>query len=306
MSKYIVTGGAGFIGSNIVEELVKRGEEVKIIDDLSAGSKANIRPVLDKIELVQDSITNYSCLKREFPGYDYVIHQAADVSVQASIEDPIGTTKTNVLGTVNVLSAAKDAGIRRVVIASSCAVYGEQQSAISENATLKPMSPYAVSKLSAENYAKLFADAYGIETVCLRYFNVFGPKQNPSSEYAAVIPKFIKLIKAGRKPTIYGDGFQTRDFVYVSNVVEANLLACSAAGVSGKAYNIGSGISTDINTLVKHVNKVLDKNMAPKYEPARAGDIVHSRASINAAKHDLGYFPKIDLMAGLSKMAESL
>lgn len=305
MAKYVVTGGAGFIGSHIVEELVKRGEDVKIIDDLSTGSKANIKPFLGKALFVEDTVTNFSMLKKELVDYDYVIHQAADVSVQASLDDPVGTAKTNVLGTVNVLKAAKDAAVKRVVLASSCAVYGDQPSAVSENSPAKPVSPYAVSKLCAESFARLFAEAYGLETVCLRYFNVFGPRQNPSSEYAAVIPKFIKLIKGRRRPEIFGDGFQTRDFVYVSNVVDANLLACSKPGVSGKVYNIGTGISTDINTLVKHINKSLGKEAEPKYLEKRTGDIMSSKANIGAARQELVYFPKIDLVEGLKRTVES-
>ncbi|MDP7282399.1 MAG: NAD-dependent epimerase/dehydratase family protein, partial [Candidatus Undinarchaeales archaeon] len=213
MANYVVTGGAGFIGSNIVEELVKRGETVKVIDDLSTGSRSNLKNVLKDIEFVKGSITNYALLKKEFAGYDYVLHQAAEVSVQKSIKHPVNTAKINVLGTINVLKAAKDTGINRVVIASSCAVYGESPTAVSENSIVKPLSPYAASKLSAETFSRLYSDLYGLETVCLRYFNVFGPRQNPKSEYAAVIPKFLKIVKARRKPVIYGDGFQTRDFV---------------------------------------------------------------------------------------------
>ncbi len=306
MANYVVTGGAGFIGSNIVEELVKRGETVKVIDDLSTGSRSNLKNVLKDIEFVKGSITNYALLKKEFAGYDYVLHQAAEVSVQKSIKHPVNTAKINVLGTINVLKAAKDTGINRVVIASSCAVYGESPTAVSENSIVKPLSPYAASKLSAETFSRLYSDLYGLETVCLRYFNVFGPRQNPKSEYAAVIPKFLKIVKARRKPVIYGDGFQTRDFVYVSNVVEANILAATKPGVGGNTYNIGTGISTDINTLVKHVNKVLEKNVTPKYEAARDGDIKQSKAHISAAKQGLNYFPKVDLIAGLRKTVEAL
>jgi len=255
MASYVVTGGAGFIGSHIVEELVKRGQDVKVIDDLSTGNRSNIKHILDKITLVKGSIMSYSLLKKEFEGHDYVLHQAADVSVQNSMQNPAGTTKTNVLGTLKVLKAAKDARVKRVVLASSCAVYGEHPTAVNETTMLKPLSPYAVSKLSAESFAKLYNDIYGLETVSLRYFNVFGPRQDPKSQYAAVIPKFIKIMKGRRKPEIYGDGFQSRDFVYVSNVVDACLLACNSVGVAGKVYNIGTGIGTDLNTLVKHLNK---------------------------------------------------
>ncbi|MFH1450624.1 MAG: NAD-dependent epimerase/dehydratase family protein [archaeon] len=305
MASYVVTGGAGFIGSNIVEELVKRGHKVKVIDDLSTGSRSNLKMFLDKIELVKGTVTNYALLKKEFADFDYVIHEAADVSVQDSIKNPAKTAKNNILGTVNVLNAAKDAGVKRVVLASSCAVYGDSPSAVTEVSPVKPLSPYAVSKLSCESFARLYTDLYGLETVSLRYFNVFGPRQSATSDYAAVIPKFIKIIRARRRPDVYGDGFQTRDFVYVSNVVDATILACTMNGVAGKVYNIGTGISTDINTLVKHLNKILEKSSTPRYEVARAGDIKHSKAHISAARRELGYFPKVDLVAGLRKTVES-
>jgi len=301
MAKYIVTGGAGFIGSNIVEELVKRGQEVKVIDDLSAGNRSNIKPFLSSIEFVKGSISNYALLKKEFEGSDYVLHQAADASVPASIKNPLKTTKTNILGTVNVLRAAKDTGVKRLVFASSCAVYGDHPTGVNETSVVKPLSPYAVSKLSAESFSTLYNTLYNLETVCLRYFNVFGPKQNPTSNYAAVIPKFIKLIKGRRRPEIYGDGYQSRDFVYVSNVVEANLLACTREGIAGKTYNIGTGISTSINDLVPHLNKLLGRNVTAKYSAPREGDILQSKANIAAAKRELGYFPKVDLVEGLKR-----
>ncbi|MDP7282195.1 MAG: NAD-dependent epimerase/dehydratase family protein [Candidatus Undinarchaeales archaeon] len=304
MASYVVTGGAGFIGTNIVEELIKRGQEVKVIDDLSTGKRSNLKDFMSDITFVKGSIMNYSLLKKEFQGFDYVLHQAADVSVQSSVKNPSGTAKTNVLGTINVLKAAKDAGVKRVVLASSCAVYGEYPTAVNENTPLKPLSPYAVTKSSAESFAKLYNELYGLETVCLRYFNVFGPRQDDKADYSAVIPKFIKIIKGRRRPTIFGDGFQSRDFVYVSNVVEACLLACTKQGVSGKIYNIGTGISTDLNSLVKHLNKILEKSMEPKYEEQRAGDIMNSKANIGLARKELGYFPKVDMVGGLRRTVE--
>jgi UDP-glucose 4-epimerase len=287
--KFIITGGAGFIGSNLAEALAKNND-VTVIDDLSAGKPENLAGL--DVKFVKGSITNLDLLNQSFQGADCVFHQAAIASVKKSIDDPIRTNEVGISGTLNVLLAARDAGVRRVILASSAAVYGSSpQLPKTETMPPEPISPYAVTKLAGELYAKNFQELYGLQTVSLRYFNVFGPKQDPSSEYSGVISRFISALLSGNQPTIYGDGMQTRDFVYVKDVVKANILAShSATGV----YNIASGKSTSLNTLVATIANIIGVEPHPLYAAPRPGDIRHSLADISRAR-SMGYSPDYSL-----------
>jgi len=302
VSKYIVTGGAGFIGSNLVKELVRRGQTVKVIDDLSTGRKANLKDVISQIEFVKGDITDLKLLQKEFKGWDFVLHQAAFISVPGSIMAPLESNETNITGTLNVLIAARDQKIKRVVLASSTAVYGDSLPEIKkEDSPLCPLSPYALHKAVNESYAQLFYKLYGLETVCLRYFNVFGPNQDPKSEYAAVIPKFITAMLRDERPVVFGDGLQSRDFNYVFNNVEANILASQAKGAAGEVFNIASGQSMTLLELIAVINQVLGKNIQPTYKKPRLGDIKISKANITKAKKILGNKPVVSFQKGLSK-----
>jgi len=296
--KFVITGGAGFIGSNLAENLSK-DNDVLVIDDLSAGKMENLEGL--DVRFLKGSLTDRMMLKEAFVGAACVFHQAAIASVKKSVEDPVRTNAAGIDGTLNVLIAARDAGVSRVVQASSAAVYGNSPVLPKkENMLTEPMSPYAVSKLAAEHYARVFLELYGLKTVSLRYFNVFGPKQDPSSEYSGVISRFISAILSDKQPVIYGDGEQTRDFVYVNDVVSANILASRAPpGV----YNIACAKSISLNTLVAVIGKILEKPVVPRYESARAGDIKHSLADINRAK-GMGYIPKYDLKEALIETIE--
>lgn len=305
MSKYIVTGGAGFIGSNIVKELVKRGETVKVIDNLSTGYEKNFAEINDKVEFVEGDIKDLEFLQKEFAGFDYVLHQAALCSVPRSINDPIASNANNTDGTLNVLVAARDNKIKRVVYASSSSVYGDQELDYKvETLPIKPLSPYALNKYAAERYTQLFYEIYGLETVCLRYFNVFGPNQDPDSAYSAVIPLFIKAMLKGESPIIFGDGSQARDFTYVENNVEANILAATGAQGAGEVCNIACGESISLNELVGMINKNLGTDIKPVYRESRQGDIKISKANIDKAKNILGYEPKVNFEEGLKKTIE--
>lgn len=302
MSKYIVTGGAGFIGSNIVRELVRRGESVKVIDNLSTGYEKNLLDVMSKISFIKGDIRDLSLLQKEFADADYVLHQAALCSVPRSIDRPADSNETNVVGTLNVLIAARDQGVKRVVLASSSSIYGDAETEYkNEDLPYSPLSPYALHKMTDEIYAQLFYKLYKLETVCLRYFNVYGPNQDPQSEYAAVFPKFITAIMAGKQPTVFGDGEQSRDFTYVANNVQANILAATKPGVAGEIFNIACGTSVTVNDLISEINKILGKNIKPVYTNSRPGDIKHSKADIKKAEKMLGYQPKIDFQQGLAK-----
>lgn len=302
MSKYIITGGAGFIGSNIARELVKRGETVKVIDNLSTGHSENLEDIKNQIEFVKGDITDLDLLQKEFVGFDYVLHQAALCSVPRSVKDPIASNQNNVDGTLNVLVAARDNGIKRVVFASSSSVYGDAEADYKiETIPADPLSPYALTKLSGEIYAKLFYDLYKLETVCLRYFNVFGPYQDPNSAYAAVIPAFVTKIVKGEPPEIFGDGEQSRDFTFVMNNVQANILAATSEGGAGQVMNIACADSITLNELVAIINQELGKNVKPIYLSARTGDIKHSKADIKKAKDLIGYEPKISFKEGLKE-----
>jgi len=306
--KFLVTGGAGFIGSNITEALVEKGEEVRVIDNLSTGKKENLEPFLDKIEFIEGpegDLCDIEVAKKAVEGVGYIFHEAALPSVPRSVRDPISSNNANVSGTLNLLCAARDAGVKRLVYASSSSVYGESPVLPKkEDMSSEPLSPYAVSKLAGELYCKAFYRVYGLETVSLRYFNVFGPRQDPSSQYAAVIPKFIKAMLKKENPFIYGDGTQTRDFTYVENVVNANLLAIESRDAVGKVFNISYGSSRSINQLVKSLNKILGENIKSKYEKERPGDIMYSRGDISSAENILGYRPKVSLEEGLKKTVD--
>jgi UDP-glucose 4-epimerase len=302
VSKYLVTGGAGFIGSNIVEELVARGEQVRVLDDLSTGRRSNIEPFLGSIELVQGSLTSDDALSRAVAGVDFIIHQAALPSVPRSVSDPLQSHEANATGTLKLLIAARDAGVRRVVYASSSSVYGDSPVLPKrEDMPTRPLSPYAVNKLAGEEYCKVFTGVYGLPTVSLRYFNVFGPRQDPTSQYAAVIPAFISAMLQDKRPTIYGDGLQTRDFTYVSNIVNANLLACESAGADGLAVNVACSERISLLDLVAEINRLLGKDIEPIFEPARAGDVKHSLADISLAREKLRFEPQVNFSEGLAR-----
>jgi nucleoside-diphosphate-sugar epimerase len=302
MDKYLVTGGAGFIGSNIAEELVKRGYEVRIIDNFLTGKKENISSLLDKIELIEGDIRDYDACSSALDGVDFVLHQAALPSVPRSIEDPLLTTEINIKGTLNILLASREAEVKGFVFASSSSVYGDDPNLPKKEDNVgNPLSPYAVSKLAGEKYCRIFSQIFGLSTVCLRYFNIFGPRQDPSSQYAAVIPNFITRMLKGESPTIFGDGEQSRDFTYVSNVVEANILASKAQGASGEVFNIACGEKTTVNSLALKLNEVLKEKISPSYDKPRPGDVRHSFADISKARKMLKYEPLVPFGKGLEE-----
>lgn len=316
MAGYIVTGGAGFIGSNIVEELVRQkglsGKGVAhkvgrivVLDSFITGKMENIKPFLNKIDLVKGDIRDRNTLRKAFKGIDYVIHQAALRSVPKSVDDPFTTNDINISGTLNVLYEAKAAGVKRVVYASSSSAYGDaRRFPQHETDTPSPISPYGVSKLAAEYYCTTFARTFGLETVSLRYFNVFGPRQNPESKYSAVIPMFIFKILKGEPPAVDWDGKQSRDFTYVSNVVEANLKACTAKGVSGESFNIACGSTTSVIDIVNELNKILGTNVRPVYKPKRAGDVRKTWADVSKMRRLLGIRDVVSFKEGLRKTVE--
>lgn len=297
--KYVVTGGAGFIGSHIVEAIAG-SHEVVVIDNYSSGKQENLSTFSDTIDQIQGSITDLPLLRDACSGADGIFHLAAIASVARSVDDPVATHETNLTGTLNVLLAARDCGVKKVVFSSSSAVYGDEPTLPKrESMPPVPLSPYAVSKLSGEYYGKVFFDLYGVKTVSLRYFNVYGPRQDPLSEYAAVIPKFITRLLNKQAPLIFGDGKQTRDFVYVKDVVQANILAMQSAGTG--TFNIGSGESMDLNTLARTLAKILEVTLKPVHEKPRSGDIRDSVSDITAAKTSLGYRTHYPLTRGLEE-----
>lgn len=300
--KFLVTGGAGFIGSNIVEELLRRGESVRVLDNFSTGKRENLLSFLKDIELIEGDIRSYHIVHDAMEGMDVVLHQAALPSVPRSIRDPITTNEVNVVGTLNILMAARDEKVQRVVYASSSSVYGDNPELPKhEGMSPSPLSPYAVSKLAGEKYCDVFSQLYGLETVCLRYFNVFGSRQDPASQYSAVIPKFIIAMMADRRPIIYGDGEQSRDFTYVANVVEANILAATIPCETPLTVNCATQGQITLNDLVSRINKILGKQIEPIYEKPRAGDIRHSFANIQKAIEKIRYNPKVSFDEGLGK-----
>jgi UDP-glucose 4-epimerase len=301
MSRYLVTGGAGFIGSHIVEALVEDGQRVRVLDNLSTGHRGNIAPFLDRFEFIEGDLRDEETVRRAVKGVDFVLHQGAIASVVRSVQDPIPTETANVVGTLNLLLAARDAGVQRVVYASSSSVYGDSPTLPKvETMPPRPKSPYAVSKMAMEYHCRVFSELHGLETVGLRYFNVFGPRQDPTSEYAAVIPKFITAMLRGEAPTIYGDGTQSRDFTYVSNVVAANLLATSAPSMAGRVFNAALGARYTLLELVDTLNEILGTQIQPIFSPVRLGDVKHSQADISLIK-ECGYRAHLDFRTGLAE-----
>jgi UDP-N-acetylglucosamine/UDP-N-acetylgalactosamine 4-epimerase len=301
---YLVTGGAGFIGSNIAERLLTDGHKVVILDNFSTGLRTNIRELVHlngDLVVIEGDLRDQNTCRDACKNIDYVLHQGALGSVPRSIEYPLNTNDNNVNGTLNILLSARDAGVKRVVFASSSSVYGSNP-ALPKMETMipNPISPYAASKNICEMYARIFGELYGLETIALRYFNVFGRRQDPNSAYAAVIPIFVKQLLGGQVPTIHGDGEQSRDFSYVDNVIESNLLACTAPKEAcGQVYNIACGERTSLNALYEKICQLLDKNVKPNYSPSRQGDVKHSLADISKAEKLLNYHPKFDVFHGL-------
>lgn len=287
---YLVTGGAGFIGSHIVERLVREGNQVRVLDDLSSGNEANLGAFRSAVEFIRGDIRDAQLVKDATKGVGIVFHEAALGSVPRSVADPVTTHEVNITGTLNVFLAARDAGVKRVVYASSSSVYGETPVLPKrEEMTPQPLSPYALSKLVGEHYASVFKHVYDFEVVALRYFNIFGPRQDPQSQYAAVIPRFITALLAGTSPTVYGDGLQSRDFTYVENVVNANLLAAEAEGIAGRAFNVACGGRYTLLDLLARLKEIIGSDIDPIHEDARAGDVRDSQASIEAAEKAFGY-----------------
>jgi nucleoside-diphosphate-sugar epimerase len=300
MAVYVVTGGGGFIGSHIVEELLQRNQTVKIIDDFSTGNRQNVQAFAGAAEIMEADLAGSTDLVQFLKGADYVIHQAAIPSVPKSIIDPLKTHHANVSGTLRLLVACREAGVKRVVYASSSSLYGDSPTLPKHEEMIpNPLSPYGAQKLFGEMYCRVFTTAYGLETVSLRYFNVFGPRQDATSQYSGVLALFIPAVLQDRKPTIYGDGLQSRDFTYVRDVVEANLLACKAPKAAGLAFNIACGDRITVNSMLQKINKITGKDIAPIHAEPRAGDIKHSQADITRAKELLGYEPKVSFDEGL-------
>jgi nucleoside-diphosphate-sugar epimerase len=301
--RYLVTGGAGFIGSHIAQELVKQGHQVKILDNFSTGSLQNIEAIQAQVDLIEGSILETSLLDRIFPSLDVVIHQAAIPSVPLSLQKPLESHQANATGTLQLLEMARKHQVKRFVYASSSSVYGESPVLPKkETMTPEPLSPYAVNKLCGEYYCRVYANLYALETVCLRYFNVFGPRQNPDSPYAAVIPKFISALLQKQSPIIYGDGEQSRDFTYIDNVVEANICASQHPGLSGEVFNVAGGQeAVTLNQLLKKLNFFLNSSIKPRYEPPRSGDVKHSLADMSALEHKLALKNKINFDEGLRR-----
>lgn len=302
IKKALVTGGAGFIGSHLVDRLVHTGCAVTVLDDLSSGSAANLAAVMDRIDFIEGDIQDDDLLDTCFPGCDTVFHEAAVVSVTRTVQEPLFSARINDLGTIQVLDAARRHGVRRVVMASSSAVYGDApQLPKTESMTPAPMSPYAVQKLTNEYYADLYFKLYGLETVCLRYFNVYGPRQDPSSPYSGVISIFMTRARDGQAPLIYGDGGQTRDFVFVEDVVQANMLAATHPDAPGRVFNVGTSQSVAISALWQSIAALAGVSADPRYEAPRPGDIRHSLSSIQRARDALGFQPVVRFEEGLRR-----
>ncbi len=303
--RYLVTGGAGFIGSNIVDELVQRGHDVAVLDDLSTGKEANLAGVRKKIDLHIGSVTDLAAAQSACRGADYVIHLAARTSVPRSVENPLDTNHVNIDGTLNVLVAARDAKVRRLVYAASSSAYGETPTLPKvETMQPEPISPYGVTKYVGELYAQVFGRVYGLENASLRYFNVFGPRQDPTSQYSGVLSRFMLAVIEGKPPVIFGDGEQSRDFTYVENIVDETLRACEASGASGKVFNGGTGVRITLNEVLKLIEKITGKKISAKYDPPRSGDILHSQADISLARKVLGYEPRVGFEEGLRRTWE--
>lgn len=302
MARYLVTGGAGFIGSALVHRLVDSGGQVRVVDNFSTGFRRNLEDVMGRIELLEGDLADTSTAESAVRDAEFVLHQAAIPSVQRSVDDPVASNRANVTATLNLLVAARAAGVKRFVYASSSSAYGDTEVLPKvETMPENPISPYALSKLTGEKYCVIFHRIYALPTVCLRYFNVFGPRQDPHSPYSAVISRFIDRALEGRRPTIYGDGEQSRDFTYIDNVVDANLLACKAEGVGGMFFNIGTGEQHTLNDLLDSLSSILGHKLAADYMEPRAGDVRHSLADIGKARKLLGYEPEVKFSEGLRR-----
>jgi len=300
--KVLVTGGGGFIGSHLVDRLLAEGLEVRVLDNFATGKRENLLDVAGRIELVEGDVQSYERAQNAVGDADVVFHQAALPSVPRSVQDPLTSNATNVTGTLNVLLAARDAQVRRVVFASSSSVYGANPDLPKrEDMATLPIAPYAVAKQAAESYCRSFTQVFGLETVALRYFNVFGPRQDPLSQYSAVIPNFITAALDGNQPVIFGDGEQSRDFTYIDNVVEANICAMRAEGVAGRSFNVAAGHRTSLNRLVELVAEITGRPLQPRYEPPRPGDVRHSEADVTRAENELGYRTIVSLEEGLRR-----
>jgi nucleoside-diphosphate-sugar epimerase len=300
--RYLVTGGAGFIGSNIVDELVRRGQEVVVLDDLSAGKEANLATVRDKIDLHIGSVTDLAAVQSACKGAQYVIHLAARTSVPRSVLNPLESNHVNIDGTLNVLVAARDAQVRRFVFAASSSAYGETATLPKvETMSAQPISPYGVTKYVGEMYAQVFGRVYGLENACIRYFNVFGPRQDPTSQYSGVLSRFMLAVIEGQSPVIYGDGEQSRDFTYVENIVDETLRACEASGASGLVFNGGTGARITLNQVLKMLEHITGKIIQAQYDGPRNGDIRDSQADVLLARKILGYEPRVLFEEGLKR-----
>lgn len=305
MALYLVTGGAGFIGSHTVEELIRRGESVRVLDDLSTGRKENLSSVLNEVDFREGDIRDLEAIRPLFEGVKYVIHFAATSSVLRSIEDPVATTEVNLTGTLNVLVAARDAHVKRMVMAATAAIYGDNPVLPRvETQMPDPLSPYAIVKLAGEYFGQVFHRLFGLEFVALRYFNIFGPRQNPLSPYSGVLSKFVRASLSGTTPTIHGTGEQSRDFTYVANVVDATMRACQAPQAPGKVINVGTGRGTSLNSAIQVLNQILGVHMTPHHDPPRVGDFMHSTADITLARTVLGYQPIVNFEEGLRRTVE--
>jgi UDP-glucose 4-epimerase len=305
--KILVTGGAGFIGSQLVERLLRIGYDVRVLDNFSTGHRANLAAFADDIDIVEGDIQSYERVHNAVRGCDAVLHQAALPSVPRSIADPLTSHATNATGTLNVLLAARDEDVRRLVFASSSSVYGAVEGLPKrETMPTMPISPYGTAKLAAESYCRRVHEVYGLETVALRYFNVFGPRQDPTSQYAAVVPKFIRAVADGEPVTIHGDGEQSRDFTYVENVVQANLLAAEAAEGAGRVLNVATGGSETVNTLAETIGSILGKPVEKTFGPAQPGDVRESWADVSAARETIGYEPRVGFEEGLRRTIDAM
>jgi nucleoside-diphosphate-sugar epimerase len=304
MGHYLVTGGAGFIGSHIAEALVQRGDQVSVLDDLSSGDRNNLAAIAGDITFIEGDIRDTTVVSHAVAGIDFILHQAALRSVPKSMEYPAAYNDVNVTGTLNVLLAARDAGVQRVVTASSSSVYGDaERLPQQESDATRPISPYATTKLIGEYYCQLFTKAYGLGAVSMRYFNVFGPRQSLESEYAVVVPKFIMSLLQDEAPPVHGDGLQSRDFTYIDNVVQANLLACESPQAAGEVFNVACGQSYTLLDLVRELQEITGKDIPPTHEGARQGDVRHTQADVSHAKELLGYVPQVDFTEGLRRTA---
>ncbi|OGP79262.1 MAG: Vi polysaccharide biosynthesis protein VipB/TviC [Deltaproteobacteria bacterium RBG_16_49_23] len=307
MSYVLVTGGAGFIGSNLTEALLRMGHQVRVLDNFSTGKRENLvfGEVYPFLEVVERDICDMTSCQRAMEGIEYVFHQAALPSVQRSVEDPLTTHQVNAEGTLNILIAARDTGVKRVIYAASSSAYGDTPTLPKkEEMVPKPLSPYALQKFIGEEYCRLFSQLYGLETISFRYFNIFGPKQDPNSLYSAVIPRFIDALVSNRPPVIFGDGEQSRDFTYIDNVVHANLLAMVAERTRGETVNVACGRRVSLNQLLKILQDIIGSHVSPLYEEPRKGDVRHSLADIKRAKAVLNYDPKVGIEEGLSRTVE--